>query len=579
MAVSPRALQTGARGGQFYLTASGRRVYGVPKGFATPPTGLGAKLPKTGHATEIALKLGATGKSKAAGLAKAASFKALDATSAALQSGDHSGAASQNAETSKLHAEAAKASRNPEYRAVHEQLAKEHAAQAEVHRKLAEGLSEKASSRDKSVKQAPKKGSQGTGSLSRKGMPEKNVKQEPKKIPEFHGMPVDLDTARFFIFGKSPKSIAAHRATSETPQRLHAEMRSSTQHMASAELNDKAAAAHRAAEKSARDPNTKELHAYVAKLHDERGEEHRVAAKAQLKKEIVERPEMRKMDEGELHQRAVQLATFHQALSGIEVSKDQAYWSDPRSDKNLPAQRQVRESLRSIIAQLNIGVDSGDGTGRYSIGDMKAGIKAYHTWHGEIVSGHTTHTEAIACMKEAASSKGFEQLRVKVHEHPGEFHSGLRAIGTLVHEEIHGTGSTRPSAYIRAGVGIEEAATEILARKAMRDFLGIEKPDYYPGGAFALPSKGKIGAYQGGQGAYDHYIQSIFTEVAKVAGDEGIHARIENAFAKTRTGIKVHSTPEEHVRAFVDALGLKREHSHALIERLSSPDGPLAPKN
>jgi len=69
-----------------------------------------------------------------------------------------------------------------------------------------------------------------------------------------------------------------------------------------------------------------------------------------------------------------------------------------------------------------------------------------------------------------------------------------RAISTVIHEEIHGASrnvAVAKSAYRGAGVGIEEAATEILARRVSRRMIPSgQMPG--PSDMFRLPSSSRI---------------------------------------------------------------------------------------
>ena len=108
----PAALQvqTGVRGGQYYLTASGRKVYGVPtKG----GTGADAKLAKqhSAYAGDVSAR----------------------ANAGEVQ---HNTAARAHEDAAEQHRAAAAASRNQNYKRTHERLAQKHALQAQAHRQL-----------------------------------------------------------------------------------------------------------------------------------------------------------------------------------------------------------------------------------------------------------------------------------------------------------------------------------------------------------------------------------------------------------------------------------------------------------
>ncbi|MES2964844.1 MAG: hypothetical protein V4760_13215, partial [Bdellovibrionota bacterium] len=129
-------------------------------------------------------------------------------------------------------------------------------------------------------------------------------------------------------------------------------------------------------------------------------------------------------------------------------------------------------------------------------------------------------------------------------------------------------------------VGIEEAGTEILARKATRELLGFKEHKQ----AFSLPTKKVYGRYDGGDGSYNKYIGGLFTSVAKHTGDLGIHDRVENAFIATRKwgDGSTYSSGRHQIIDFVDNLTdskgekLSLDVREKLIEELASSSGPLA---
>lgn len=151
----------------------------------------------------------------------------------------------------------------------------------------------------------------------------------------------------------------------------------------------------------------------------------------------------------------------------------------------------------------------------------------------------------------------------------------LGGIATLVHEDLHGASRIESNAYSGLGVGIEEAGTEILARKITREHF--EEP-----AVLKLPERVTYGYYSGGYGAYAWYIENLLGAVDNAYRDgTDVGPRVEEAFLKTRRwkpGERAITTAGEHIDVFVDALpGLPAAKRAALKLKLKEIDGPLAP--
>lgn len=199
------------------------------------------------------------------------------------------------------------------------------------------------------------------------------------------------------------------------------------------------------------------------------------------------------------------------------------------------------------------------------------GVAGYHDWNGEIVIAPAQLEAAAAAIESVAADgpEAFRRLPMKAQN------NRLNKINVLVHEEVHGASPVVGSAYHGAGIGMEEAATEIIARKLARELVGYTKPT---GEALSLPTRKADGGYRAEPGdanpymhaPYDNYIGALLREVGEVTGHSGVHERVEEALLKTRSSaVRVTvTTPRQHVALFVDALGLRGDRADDLVGRL-----------
>ena len=245
----------------------------------------------------------------------------------------------------------------------------------------------------------------------------------------------------------------------------------------------------------------------------------------------------------------------------------------------------VRDRMREIMASAKIPTRDGkrsyhlfpDATAarksrefRVSQGAFPiAGAEGVHMWTDEIEVTRDVASRATAALSMdraafLAAPQGVRNARA----------DGLRV---LVHEELHGASLVRPAGYQGVGIGIEEAGTEILARKLTREHL--EDPT-----VSKLPSRQPDGSYIGGYGAYASFIKALLKAVDEAYGDgTDVGARIEEAFVKTRQWTPGENTqagyfdPRHQIEAFVNALpGLSPAKRLRLRRTLNDPNGPLA---
>lgn len=136
--------------------------------------------------------------------------------------------------------------------------------------------------------------------------------------------------------------------------------------------------------------------------------------------------------------------------------------------------------------------------------------------------------------------------------------AALNALSTFVHEELHGVSRSTEKAYVGVGMGIEEAATEILARKVVRELArdpeGLALPVRQEDGRYGAGGKQGEAAYYG---AYNKAISGLLAVVGREAGHEGVQQRVERAFLKIRApeaGDSRWVGETDQIREFVAAL-------------------------
>lgn len=221
------------------------------------------------------------------------------------------------------------------------------------------------------------------------------------------------------------------------------------------------------------------------------------------------------------------------------------------------------------------------------------GADAFHSWQGDVRTRQSVQAKAVIRLKDLADDPAAATTLKARGMSSQDLSTRYDGIRVLLHEEAHGCSKAVPSAYQKAGVGIEEAGTEIIARKATRELLGFS--DH--AAAFSLPTKTAIlnptsprGArsykYEGGHFCYREYIEGLFTAVAKHTGDADIHQRVEDAFLATRAWGRgeVYRTPEDQVGDFVRNLKsgthaggrIPPDAFTALVNELANPTGPMA---
>lgn len=193
-----------------------------------------------------------------------------------------------------------------------------------------------------------------------------------------------------------------------------------------------------------------------------------------------------------------------------------------------------------------------------------------HDWAGRMyIAPETAKAAAVAMNAIAKEGQAFKNRPIQVQN------AILPRLNTFIHEEIHGASSAKDTSYVGAGIGMEEAATEILARKVTRELVGhtgatgkvaLALPERKPNGEYRV----ELGDAAPYFGSYNHHISKVLRETGNVIGHDGVHEKIEQALLKTRSSAQTGRwrTPREQIAAYVDALGLKGTKRTDLIEAL-----------
>jgi len=202
-------------------------------------------------------------------------------------------------------------------------------------------------------------------------------------------------------------------------------------------------------------------------------------------------------------------------------------------DLNIPANgAEARLAVQDLLATDGIASQDNllmrEGAEKYRTTEIKA--FGSHGWRGDV-------NLRVSVADDAAS--GFRKLAKGKEPSPSE----AQAIATIIHEEIHGAGKGVATSYQGMGVGMEEAATEILARRTSRRIMKTKTDRFLlPNNVIktraealadrelrgAASGSGALGEYR----AYDSYI-SRFLKPPRAAGYSD--QQIESALLKLRS--------------------------------------------
>ncbi len=238
----------------------------------------------------------------------------------------------------------------------------------------------------------------------------------------------------------------------------------------------------------------------------------------------------------------------------------------------------VRQLVRRQMAQLDPNLASRDaalkrlgsraGADKYKVctpREMGADAAAQHHWDGTIDMGTDYHNRLVDGLfnfhndvreKVAAGMSRAEAIayaKKQMAQGPA-----ANALSALFHEESHGMSPILSGAYDAEGVGLEEALTELNARRLTRKFLGEANIPSTHGSSTPFPTaSGRFFNESGG--AYNKYINRLYGHLADAGVPPAQVGRIiEGGISKTRGGHVPHRsvglTPHDQRELFVQAL-------------------------
>ena len=292
----------------------------------------------------------------------------------------------------------------------------------------------------------------------------------------------------------------------------------------------------------------------------------------------------------------------------LNVTAEEVYtWDVPKRARAAAAK--VRKGTRELLKKnYNLEVASGDAHGTASWDTWEDSLRwlpddhtrmvdaaAFHRWNGEIYLRESVAQEATDGIAKLAARKGKKTVAQSLGINAeGEVSASAKAaaeadyngLSTLVHEEIHGLSRAPSKTYRSYGVGMEEASTETLARKVVREQLGFSRstgkvPWSLPRIQVTELPHGhlSVNAVGGHTGSYNNYIRPMMKEIAAAYPKETILAEgfsetlaknIERAFIKSKQGGKRFKSAREHIQYFVKQLdGIKAIEKRKLVQRLA----------
>ncbi len=167
-------------------------------------------------------------------------------------------------------------------------------------------------------------------------------------------------------------------------------------------------------------------------------------------------------------------------------------------------------------------------------GDL-GGMAGFHNWDGSLTLSKETVTHSRAALRKL-------QLGVD----PGD-RDALR-LSTLIHEELHGCSAMTAKAYQSVGAALEEATTELAARRITSKIIGRE-----------------VGA------VYQDEINGLRAVVKRYtrASDSAIVTKIDDAVLGLKKATKTAESADDHVKAFVDKIKLTPKQKASVLKDLT----------
>ncbi len=232
----------------------------------------------------------------------------------------------------------------------------------------------------------------------------------------------------------------------------------------------------------------------------------------------------------------------------------------------------VRDGVREALQAVDPAMVSRDvALGRRDAGKLAiatpTGARAYHDLRGLVcIRGSIVHGAADALRILDASATGARALAATSA-------TAIQDLRTFFHEEAHGFSPfTSASAHQLGALGLEEALTETLARKAVRQLYG-NPTKLAPGSSIAPPSHDGT-KWHGNGTAYPRYLARLceLTEAAGVPRAQvvGVLEDAAQGFRHTGQGT---TTPAEHAERFVANLPISPSARTALAKTIVQDPG------
>lgn len=201
----------------------------------------------------------------------------------------------------------------------------------------------------------------------------------------------------------------------------------------------------------------------------------------------------------------------------------------------------ARAEVRALLSQHGIKARSlGTGANAIKVTDPAdmGGMAGFHEWDGTIRLAPNTIRDSRAALR-----------KIQLGIDPGDDHAN--ALNVLLHEEIHGASAMTKAAFQGPGAALEEAATELVARRISSQLMGRE-----------------IGAVYADEIAG---LKQALNKVSK-AKPEALAKRIDEAVSALKSSAPLAKTPAQHIDNFVDALKLTPKQKQALTKQLTETE-------
>jgi hypothetical protein len=155
------------------------------------------------------------------------------------------------------------------------------------------------------------------------------------------------------------------------------------------------------------------------------------------------------------------------------------------TSKSEEDQKVAREYLNKLCSDFGMLDRNVSKEGRYKLKvsrkeDLPPNVSGIHHWSGEIEVQNVAMLQSVAYLR-------------------GVAHATANGIHTLIHEAVHGHSPVRQENWCGNYRVLEEATTEMAARKVMRDSLGI------PWKKFSPHISDETGMYDRGLGSYEDF--------------------------------------------------------------------------